>query len=83
MEDHGGVEETSGETNVGGSLDLITCQYPYLNTSAFSESNSISDLVLKFIFDGSRANQFHINFNLFINGSNLFFSVADRKFGLV
>ena len=83
VEDHGGVKETSRETNVGGSLDLITCKNPYLNTTTFSKCDSVSDLVLKFIFNGSGANQFHINFNFFINSSNLFFSVADRKLSLV
>jgi hypothetical protein len=81
MEDHGGVEETSGETNVGGSLDLVTCKNPYFNTTTFSKCDSVSDLVLKFIFNSSRANQFQIYFNFFINLSNLFFSVANSKFG--
>jgi len=83
MEDHCGVKETSGETNVGGSLNLVTCKNPYLNATTFSKCDSVSDLVLEFIFNGSGANQFHINFNFFINLSDLFFSMADSKFGLV
>jgi len=83
VEDHGGVKETGGETNVGGSLNLVTCKNPYLNTTTFSKCNSISDLILEFIFNGSGANQFHINFNFFIACSAFFFSLTNSKFSLV
>lgn len=63
-------------TDVDGSLNLITGEYPNVDTSFLDVSDSWSYIDLKLVFDSRAANKLKINFNLFLNEANFFITVT-------
>ena len=50
------VEESTRVANVDGSLNLVTSEYPELDTSLSDHFNSFGDTILKLVFKCGRSN---------------------------
>ena len=80
---HRWIEKSGTDSDIDGSLNLVTGQNPNLNSSIFHIPDGISNLILKSILNSRRSNKLKIYFNLLINRSNFSFSIIDFKLGLL
>lgn len=72
------VQQLTREANVDCSLDLVPSEDPDLDASSLDKLKRVSDLILEFVFDGSRANQIEVDLNLLRDFVHVFLSIACR-----
>ena len=61
------MQQLTGVADIDRSLNFVTCQDPYLNSSALEIKDSLSNLFLQLVFNGSRTYQIKVNFKLLRN----------------
>ena len=62
-------------SDIDCSLNFVAGQDPYLNASTFDIVDCLADLILKFVLNGSRSDQFEVDFELLGNHVDRFLFV--------
>jgi len=74
---HGVVKKSSRVADVDRSLDLVSSEDPNLDANLLQGDNSLSNIVLKLVFDGGRSDQLKFMLDLCVDHLKLLVTVDD------